>query len=161
MKLQLMRSDHLSDCARLYAAVFNRAPWKGKWTTKTAAKHIQECLQDPNFRGLVAIEESEPIGFAYGLVQQWENDRHFYLKEMCVNSIQQRGGVGTRLLTHLIEKLRAENVRQISLGTGRGTPAESFYLWLGFEPDPKIIIMNKRLKRAVTQVNSLFPEANR
>ncbi len=147
-----MRSSHLSDCARLYATVFNRAPWNGKWTAQTAAKHIQECFQDPNFRGMIALEESQPIGFAYGLVQQWENERRFYLKEMCVDSRKQRGGVGTRLLTRLIKKLQAEDVRQISLGTGRGTPAEDFYLRMGFKVDPEIIVMNKRLHRAAAKL---------
>lgn len=64
-----------------------------------------------------------------------------------MDSSKQRGGVGTRLLTRLIKKLKAENVRQMSLGTGRGTPAEDFYLRLGFKVDPEIIIMNKRVRR--------------
>lgn len=144
MKLQLMRGDHLADCARLYAAVFNCEPWNGKWTARTAAKHIQESLRDPNFRGIIALEAGQPIAFAYGLVCQWEDEHRFYLKEMCVLSRQQRGGIGTRLLRRLMEKLKSENVRQISPGRGRGTPAEGFYQRLGFKVDPKIIIMTKR-----------------
>lgn len=66
-------------------------------------QHIHECFPDPNFRGIVALEESEPIGFAYGLVQQWGSERHFYLKEMCVGSARQRSGVGRQLLEHLIK----------------------------------------------------------
>lgn len=84
------------------------------------------------------------MGFAYGLVQQWESERHFYLKEMCVDSSQQRGGIGTGLLRHLRKTLQAEKVRQISLGTERGTPAEKFYRRLGFVTDAKIVIMKKR-----------------
>lgn len=142
-----MGRDHLADCARLYAAVFNLSPWNGKWTARTAAKHIRECFVDSNFRGIIAIEAGQPIAFAYGVVSQWENERRFHLKEMCVRRSQQRGGVGTRLLTHLMKKLKAENVRQISLGTGRDTPAKRFYLKLGFKTDPEIIIMQKRLRR--------------
>ncbi len=141
-----MDRDHLSNCARLYAAIFNRAPWKGKWTAKTAGKHIQECLQDPNFRGLIALHDSALVGFAYGLIQQWESERHFYLKEMCVDSRKQRGGVGTRLLRQLMKTLRGEKVRQISLGTERETPAERFYLRLGFATEARIVIMKKRLR---------------
>ena len=90
MKLQLMRRGHLADCARLYAAVFNSAPWRGKWTARTAAKHIRESFQDPNFRGIVALEENKPVAFAYGVISQWENERHFYLKEMCVPFMSRR-----------------------------------------------------------------------
>lgn len=96
---------------------------------------------------MVAIEQSQPIGFAYGLVQQWESERRFYLKEMCVDSKRQHSGVGSQLLVHLIKQLKEENVRQISLGTGRGTPAERFYSRLGFKIDPQIIMMNKRIRR--------------
>jgi aminoglycoside 6'-N-acetyltransferase I len=147
MKLQSMRREHLADCARLYVKVFNRIPWKGKWTVRTAAKHIRESFQDQNFRGIVALEENSLVGFAFGLIQQWENERRFYLKEMCVRGTKQRSGVGTLLLTHFIKKLAAENVRQISLGTERDTPAERFYLRLGFKVDPKTIIMKKRVRR--------------
>ena len=142
-----MARSHLPKCARIYAAVFNRPPWDGKWTVRTAAKHIQESFQDPNFRGIVALDDSRPIGFAYGLVQQWEGERRFYLKEMCVESSRQRSGAGSHLLASLIKRLKVENVRQISLRTGRGTPAERFYSRLGFEIDPQIISMTKRLQR--------------
>jgi len=140
-----MRRTHLADCARLYADVFNRAPWNGKWTATTAAKHIRESFRDPNFRGIVAVEKGVALGFAYGVVQQWENERRFYLKEMCVLGGKQRGGVGTQLLTYLMERLEAENVSQVSVGTERDTPAKFFYRRLGFKIQPKIIIMTKRM----------------
>lgn len=99
------------------------------------------------FRGVITLEESEPIGFAYGLVFQWKTERRFYLKEMCMLGRKQRGGVGARLQADLMKKPKAENVRQISFGTGRDTPAKRFYTKLGFEIDPKVIIMNRRLRR--------------
>lgn len=99
----------------------------------------------PKFYGIVALERAQIIGFAFGLFQQWENEQHFYLKEMCVRATQQRGGVGTRLLRHLITQLKAAGVSQISLGTGRDTPAAGFYARLGFKTDQRTIIMNKRL----------------
>ncbi|MEO7166447.1 MAG: GNAT family N-acetyltransferase, partial [Chthoniobacterales bacterium] len=77
---------------------------------------------------------------------QWENERHFYLKEMCVDSRKQRGGVGTRLLRQLMKTLRGERVHRISLGTERETPAERFYLRLGFATEARIVIMKRRLR---------------
>jgi aminoglycoside 6'-N-acetyltransferase I len=145
-----MRRKHLAACARVYSSVFNRAPWNGKWTVRAAEKHIEESFQDRNFRGIVALDEGKLIGFGYGIVFQWESERRFYLKEMCVLGAKQRGGIGFQLLMQLIESLKAENVRQISLGTARGTPAESFYLRLGFRIDPKTIIMTKRLRHGRT-----------
>ena len=145
MKLESMRRNHLATCAQLYAAVFNSAPWKGKWTPVTAAKHIRESFADPNFRGLVASANGVLIGFAYGITSQWENERHFYLKEMCVSGSKQRGGVGSLLLKELTRRLKAEKVRQIALGTERDKPARRFYLRLGFEINRKVVIMNKRL----------------
>lgn len=147
MKLQLMRRDHLAHCARLYTAVFNSPPWKGKWTTKTAATHIRESFKETNFRGIVALEGREIVAFAYGLISHWENERHFYLKEMCVLSRKQGTGVGTHLLTRFMEKLKAEKVSRISLSTEHDKPAADFYRRLGFEIEPKIIVMSKRLRR--------------
>ena len=144
-----MRRDHLADCARLYVAIFNRPPWNGRWTARTAAQHIEESFRDPGFRGIVALEDTAVIGFAYGLIFQWENERRFYAEAMCVRDGRQCNGVGTRLLSHLMKKLNAEHVRQISLSTGRHLPVKAFYLKLGFAINPEVIIMTKRLpKRA-------------
>lgn len=140
-----MRRSHLTRCARLYAAVFNATPWKGMWTAKTAAIHIKQSLMDPSFFGLVAVEKGQPIAFAYGLFFQWENEKRFYLMEMCVDNEKRGGGIGTRLLTSLIEKLKERNVAHISLGTERDKPARCFYLKLGFKVEPMLIFMSKRL----------------
>lgn len=138
-----MRHEDLAACARLYARVFNRAPWNGKWTARTAARHTEETWRDAGFLGLVAFQGDSLIGFAYGLIFQWERQRHFYLKEMCVSAGSQRSGIGSRLMTMMVDKLRREDVGQISLGTDRGTPAERFYLRFGFTIDAATIIMKK------------------
>jgi len=147
LTLQPMRRNHLASCARLYAAVFNNDPWDGRWTTRTARKHIQDTFGNPNFRGIVGLGDHELVGFAYGSISQWENECRFYLHEMCVLGRKQGAGVGTRLLTRLIRRLKAEKISQISLGTERDKPAKDFYLKLGFEVDPSIIIMSKGLTR--------------
>ena len=141
----MLRPSHLPACARLYATVFNRAPWNGRWTPKTARKHILESIGDTTFKGMIAVEGDTVVGFAYGSVSQWENERRFFLKEMCVDGKRQGRGIGTRLLTNLIARLKTQKVRRISLGTGRNTPARKFYLRLGFAVDSQAIIMNKRL----------------
>lgn len=148
LKLQSLRRAQLMECARLCAAVFSGAPWNQKWTVPGAARHIRETFRSPDFRGVVALENGKVIGFAYGVFFQWEDERRFYLKEMCVHGDQQGRGVGTRLLGRLMKELEAEKVNQISLGTEKDKPARSFYLKLGFAVDANLIYMSKRLRSA-------------
>ena len=143
--MKRLSKDRVSECARLYAAVFNRAPWNGNWTLRTAAKHIAESLADPNFCGVVAEAEGELFGFAYGVISQWENERRFYLKEMCVRASEQRGGVGSRLLIELFRRIKAKKVSEVALGTEKDKPARRFYLRHGFKVHPRVVIMTKRL----------------
>jgi aminoglycoside 6'-N-acetyltransferase I len=145
MTFRVMRDTHLAGCAGLYSTVFNQPPWNGRWTRATAKKHIAEALRTPNFKGVVGLKNDQLLGFAYGVIYQWENERHFYLKEMCVSSERQRSGIGTRLLRNLVRGLIKRNVSQISLGTERNKPARQFYLRLGFAISEDIIIMSKRV----------------
>lgn len=148
LRIVPLRSTHLPGCAALYAAVFSRPPWNGHWAVATAAQHIRESLNDASFRGLVVMDGTDLIGFAYGVISQWESERRFYLKEMCILTHAQGRGIGRQLLTRLQTTLRREKVRQISLGTGAQTPARKFYEGLGFAVDPETVIMTKRLRRS-------------
>ncbi len=137
--------DNLAECERVFVQVFNNPPWNESWEIETVVRRLQQIYQTPGFYGLLVGHNGETIGFAIGIIEQWDKSKHFYLKEMCVASAQQRRGVGAALMNALEENLRNEDVERLYLYTARDTFAQSFYEKQNFYVSAKMIMMTKRL----------------
>ena len=145
MKFTRIERDDLAECERVFLRVFNNAPWNESWQAESVARRLDDIYQTPGFYGLLCQIEGETVGFALGTIEQWDANKHFYLKEMCVVSAQQRRGVGAALLNALEENLINEGVERLYLHTARDTPAQAFYQKQGFFVSARIIMMSKRL----------------
>jgi ribosomal protein S18 acetylase RimI-like enzyme len=145
MKLYPIEQAHLESCANLYVAVFNAEPWNEQWETQAVLTRLAEIYHTPGFYGLAAADETGLIGLALGYVEQWQQQRHFYLKEMCIKPQLQHRGVGAALMATLQQDLAARGVDKIYLLTARDGPAEAFYRKCGFYASPKMVIMAKNL----------------
>jgi ribosomal protein S18 acetylase RimI-like enzyme len=139
------RAD-LSECVALFVNVFNSSPWNENWEADAVAQRFAACYDTPGFYGLAATIDGQTVAFAIGYIEQWDSSKHFYLKEMCVASEQQRSGIGTALIGALEEKLQEQSVEKLYLHTAHDTPAQAFYEKQGFHVSPKMIMMAKWLK---------------
>jgi aminoglycoside 6'-N-acetyltransferase I len=146
MKLQLIERQHLEACAALFIAVFNNPPWNEAWRQEVALKRLQDCYNTPEAYGIVAIVEDEVCGFAIGIAEQYDQNEHFYLKEMCVDSTKQRSGIGTKIIDVLHQNLVSRGVSMIYLLTMRDSQAAAFYEKCGFLNGPRMIVMTKSAK---------------
>ncbi len=81
-----------------------------------------------------------------GYIEQWDKQKVFYLKEMCVKSQHQGGGIGTAILETLEDDLLQMDVNKVYLLTARDSAAEAFYNKQGFYASRKMIMMGKYLK---------------
>ena len=135
---------HLDDAARLYVSVFNAAPWHDRWTPATAHQRLADTLATPGALGFVLVE-GDLLAFALGYSEPWYDGAHFYIKEMCVRGDRQRSGLGTRLLQHLEQALREQQVDRAYLLTLHGGPAEAFYARQGYYVSPRMRLMAHRL----------------
>jgi aminoglycoside 6'-N-acetyltransferase I len=146
MKLQSIEHQHLKACATLFISVFNSPPWNEKWSQDAALKRLEDCYNTPGTYGIVAIVEDEVCGFAIGVVEQYDQNENFYLKEMCVDSTKQRSGIGTKLMDALYSNLVSKGVSMVYLLTIRDSPAAAFYEKCGFLNSSKMIMMSKSTK---------------
>ncbi|WP_122088642.1 GNAT family N-acetyltransferase [Halalkalicoccus subterraneus] len=124
--------DNLDEGVRLYHTVFNEPPWNDEWTVETARRRLSQIIETPGYRGYSASFRGELVGLVMGNLEQWYRGKRFYLKEMCVCPSQQRRGIGTTLMEHLVEKLRNESVERVYLLTMQESPARAFYEKNGF-----------------------------
>ena len=98
MKLQPIESGHLRECTNLFVSVFSNPPWNETWKQEIALRRLKDCYNTPGSYGIVAVTEDKVCGFAIGYAEAWHEYQHFYLKEMCVQSTNQRSGIGTKVM---------------------------------------------------------------
>lgn len=143
------REIHLTDidqCAKLFVTVFSNPPWNETWSFETANKRLSDCANSPNFFGAL-IEDSDALqGFAFGNIQYYGPERHYYLLELCIRTDRQREGIGTMLMASLKERMQRDGVARIYTLTARDTPAHSFYEKLGYYTSSKMAMMVQRLQ---------------
>lgn len=132
-------------CAALFVEVFGAPPWNESWDASTATRRFNDCWRTPGFFGLLAQSEEQIVGFALGCVEQWNTNRHFHLREMCVAPQRQRRGVGRQLMQALEDHLREAGVGKITLHTARDSDAQTFYDRCGFHTSARLVMMSKRL----------------
>ncbi|MGE5264342.1 MAG: N-acetyltransferase family protein [Acidobacteriota bacterium] len=99
--------------------------------------HVVELVQDQAKCVLLAEDEGHAIGFISGAVQ--ENPPVFLEKSVghigsaVVTADSQRGGVGTRLVSAMMEWFRERGVRFVDLSAATGNPAAlEFWRRMGF-----------------------------
>ncbi|ESA36363.1 gnat family acetyltransferase [Leptolyngbya sp. Heron Island J] len=143
MHLQPIQSGHLRECSNLFVSVFSNPPWNETWKQEVALRRLKDCYNTPGSYGIVAIAENKIFGFAIGYAEAWHTDKHFYLKEMCVQSTNQRSGIGTQIMDVLHQDLASKGISMIYLLTMRDSPAAAFYEKCGFSNHPKITMMLK------------------
>jgi aminoglycoside 6'-N-acetyltransferase I len=132
--------------AELLASVFMECfagpPWNEPWSLETAVRRISLFAAAPTFRGIVAIEGSHAVALALGQIEGWTQGNLFLLQEMCVLPDRQGSGIGSRLLDHLLSRLRDhDDVIEMYLLTDAGSEAESFYLGRGFRRSDRKVVL--------------------
>lgn len=147
MNFEPIDSTNLADCVDVFLSAFNAPPWNENWDKDAATRRLQECHDTPGFSGLLARIGGQPVAFALGTIEAWDKTNHFYLKEMCVASEQQRSGIGAALVEALEHSLKSAGVHKIYLYTARDSNAQNFYQKQGFYVSSKMIMMTKRLKQ--------------
>ncbi|MEO0348723.1 MAG: GNAT family N-acetyltransferase [Cyanobacteria bacterium P01_A01_bin.15] len=146
MKLQPIEHCHLRECADVFTSVFSNPPWNEAWSQEIALSRLKDCYDTPGSFGIVAIAENKVFGFAIGYAETWYEDKHFYLKEMCVQSTKQRSGIGTKIIDVLYQDLVSQGVSMIYLLTMRDSPAAAFYEKCGFSNRSRMTMMLKTAK---------------
>lgn len=92
------------------------------------------------------LQEDKLIGGLIGYQEQWFDGAHFFMKEMFVDQVYQRRGVGTHLMRHLKHTLGDLGVNRMYLLTARESAAADFYVKQGFYVSPRMSMMACRLK---------------
>lgn len=140
-----MTEDDLVACAELFSATFKESPWNEEWATDDAFERLACFLACPSSIAIKAVSNECIQGFLIGEVQQWNEGKEYYLKEMCVRGTVQRQGIGKGMMRELGKILKANGVSSIYLITHRNGIPSSFYSSLGFSENQDVMVMGKSM----------------
>ncbi|HSP22087.1 MAG TPA: GNAT family N-acetyltransferase [Planococcus sp. (in: firmicutes)] len=147
MELRIFRKNDLQNCTETFVSVFNDAPWNDEWDMEKATNYLADFSKTPGFTGILAVEDTEIIGFIFGSRRRWWSGDEFFINEMCVKGEQQQKGVGKKLLNRLAEELEGSTITSVSLLTDRGIPAEHFYKKNGFEEIERLVFLSRDVEK--------------
>lgn len=144
--IDVIQENNLQELAALYVQSFSVAPWNEKWTTETAGIRIEAILRTPGFIGFQAEEKGKIIGFILGFTEQYQYDKTFQIKEICVDPALQKKGIGKGLIRTMEAELRRIGIGGVYLITTRQGAVEKFYKSSGFSENTHLLVMQKPLK---------------
>ncbi|KHE69386.1 GNAT family N-acetyltransferase [Halobacillus sp. BBL2006] len=103
------------------------------------AKYLNGWGRDGDI-AFIAIDEDKPVGAVWTRLFDDRNQTYGYINEhtpvlscMAVSPEYRGDGIGTLLLSKMMEKVRSEGYESISLSVDPGNPARRLYERYGFE----------------------------
>lgn len=149
MEISFSNIDHddLVECSELFVSIFKEPPWNETWNIENAFERLSNFFETPDTIAIKAELENRIIGFLMGEIQRWDQNKVFYLKEMCVITSVQRKGVGRAMMVKLENKLTEKQVGEIYLITHRDSIPSGFYSSLAFHENPSIMVMGKTIEK--------------
>ena len=140
-------NSDLDEITYLLIKVYGQEPWKDQWPSfEIARTYLKEFIDNPAFKGLVALNNNKIVGVCFGHRKTWWQGPEFYIDEYFIDSDNQRNGIGSQLIEYLKNDLLKEQINCMVLLTQKGYPSEQFYIKQGFKESPSTIFMYKTSK---------------
>lgn len=140
--IRAIAADDIGAMAEAMRQSYAEEPWREQWSRHRAVRRLQAILSGYGAFGLAAVEQGEIIGCVLGFVDPYAEEDFFFVSELFVVPAWKRKGVGTRLLSALEERLKAEGIGTMQLISIKDN--EAFYHKAGLEND-SVSVMYKRI----------------
>lgn len=112
----------------LFLDVFTNDPWFDKWSSEEQLDaYMRDLTENTNSLSLALYDENDVlIGCSLGYVFNWWEGREYFIKEFFVSRKEQNQGVGSTFLELMDSKLKAIEIKFITLNTEKKCPGLSF-----------------------------------
>ncbi len=132
LSIRHYEDQDLEQATKGYMETFAQEPWNEQWPKELAQTRLSELLSGPQGRGYVCFLDGKLAGVMCGRLITFLHGREYFIDEFFVLSGMQGKGIGTAMIEHAKQELKAEGFVNIVLNTEKGYPAERFYLKNGF-----------------------------
>lgn len=117
----------------------------GEWTPETTDRRIRQVVTRMDSFGLVAEQNGDPVGFAMGYYEQYDDGFAYDLVEIVVRVDLQSQGLGTALMQELQRQTKAQGALLIQLQAVNDERHHRFYGRLGFGDASNLTLKTKML----------------
>lgn len=111
------------------------APWNLDLRPYKVYRKLNPVVGDPSFYGLQACDKKgKLVGVALASEATLRSGVPYFLfAGLYVDPSVHKGGIGRQLVQRVLAEGKARGLDHVYLGTLKGSPAEAFYLKMGFE----------------------------
>ncbi|MDF7639503.1 GNAT family N-acetyltransferase [Lactobacillus sp. ESL0791] len=145
-KLQLyeLTDKDLAQTADLFIHTFTQPPWCEEYESREQVINFFAAYMKSNyFVGYILKDGEEIIALSIGFKKPWIKGMEYYIDEFCVAPEYQGQGVGSNFLKLIDAAISTKGMTGMILNTGKGYPAEQFYLKNGFTQLEDLIVLAK------------------
>ncbi|GAF21660.1 acetyltransferase [Bacillus sp. JCM 19047] len=147
MRVAVLNKHDFVEMRMLFLDVFTNDPWFDKWSSEEQLDaYMRDLTENTNSLSLALYDENDVlIGCSLGYVFNWWEGREYFIKEFFVSRKEQNQGVGSAFLELMDSKLKAIEIKFITLNTEKNVPAYRFYQKNRFSVSNESVFMVKRL----------------
>ena len=128
VELSHLTRDDLTLLVPGFIRAFNEGEWQQHWTEEAATVSLTELIDSPNFYGLVAKSDGQPVGAILGRVRTFNTGRTYYIDELFVSPDFRKRGIAKQLYRRAIDELTEQGVGGAFFTTLRDSAAYHFYV---------------------------------
>jgi len=142
-QVERINASHLKGAAHVIVQAYAAPPWNENWSDEAAMENVSYVLETPRSIALAAVHEGKVIGIALGVRQRRHAGPVIHLDELSVLPEAQGGGIGTALLSAVVETAAAEGCNSVWLVSQLEGPTSEFYRRGGFAVAGKLGLYSK------------------
>lgn len=117
----------------------------GTFTPELVYKRVWQVLGSPDSYCMIAEENGNPIGFAMGRFQTYDDLTAYDLVEIIVASNYQNGGIGSLMMAELEKRVKEMGAAMVQLESVNDELHEHFYGKLGYHDAVNLKLKSKFL----------------
>ena len=144
MQIRIIQSRDIQTVAHLLLDSFKKPPYNERVSLLAVQKSLRFFLRIGS--GFVALADKKIVGVVYFKVEQYWEGPVVLIEDLAVQPEFQSQGVGKLLLDRVERLAKKHKACMVSFVTHSKSPAISFYKKMGYHPNSKRVIFEKRLR---------------
>lgn len=141
MEIKKLEKKDIHECALELMQAFKGEPWNEDWTYEQAYLRIEQIMANPFARGYIICDQDKVVAMSCGRIMTYLDSQEFWIDEFSVDPSYQGQHLGQKLMDHIKEEMKKEEIESLVLITCRHFPCESFYKKQGYQIKEQDILM--------------------
>lgn len=139
-----MNESDIEKVVPLYIHYYNQYE-EGAWTPETTRRRIHQVWSREDSFCMILENGSEPVGFAMGYFEQYDDIQAYDLIEIVLAHQYQNQGIGTKFMQEIERQVKEKGASIIQMESVNDEKHEKFYGKLGYRTAVNLVLKTKML----------------